>query len=126
MIEKEKAPPLPSLVGVTAGIAVAGAILLAVPGAAPVVVVLWVTYVAAALALAAVAMGRDVRDAGHPGLIVTALVVIVPPVGVVLWWRWRNPGPVVTPFARRLMLDYVIVAAACLVVLAVLAALLHD
>jgi hypothetical protein len=126
MTEKDKPPPLPSLVGVTAGVALAGAILLAVPGAASVVMVFWATYVAAAVVLGAVAMGRDVHDAGHPGVVLAALVVVVPPVGVVLWWRWRHPGPVISPFARRLMVDYVIVAAACLLVLGVLVAVLHD
>jgi len=126
MMEKDKAPPLPSLVGVTAGVALAGAILLAVPGAASVVVALWAIYVAAAVMLGAVAMGRDVHDTGHPGVVLAALVVVVPPVGVALWWRWRHPGPVVSPFARRLMVGYVIGAAACLLVLGALVAVLHD
>jgi hypothetical protein len=97
-----------------------------VPGAATVVVTLWATYVAAAVVLAAVAMARDVHDAGYPWFLVAALVIVVPPVGVLLWWRWRHPGPVITTFARRLMVDYVMVAAACLVVLGALVAILHD
>jgi len=123
---RAKDPPLPSLVAVTAGIAVTGVLLMAVPGAASIVVAVWALYGASVLLLTAVAMGRDVGDAGGPAVVVGVLVACLPPLGVALWWHWRAPGPIITPFARRLMVGFVVLSGAGLAVLACLVAILHD
>jgi len=122
----QKSPPLPSLVAVTGGLVIAGIILLEVPEASSVVFAIWVAYAAASLLLAAVAMGRDVAAAGRPGAVVGVLVVLVAPLGIALWWRWRRPGPVVSPFDRRVMVWFTLAAAAGLVLIGALVVVLHD
>lgn len=64
-------------------------------------------------------MGRPVHRAGHNGLLVGALVILLWPLGVYLWAKQRSPGPVRTRTGRWIVRGIIAFAVSGLVLLIV-------